>query len=100
MSSTLLCGASCTKFRASSATFDVESERLSRLLRGATITLCRDEVRASRLWDSLSPRDRNKVEQLHLFGIDTVGNLPEVLMATALAPAGLEPGQQIELTKR
>ncbi len=79
---------------------DLESGLLARLIQGETISLNRQEVRDSRIWDSLSPRDRNKLDQLHLFGIGTAGDLLGVLLTTHLGPSGLEPAQQIELIKR
>jgi diguanylate cyclase (GGDEF)-like protein len=84
---------------------DLESDMLSRLIRGETISFNRQEVRDSRIWDSLSPRDRNKLDQLHLFGIgsasvDSSSDLLGVLLTTHLGPAGLEAVQQIELIER
>ena len=87
-------------FDGTAAVLDLESGLLSRLLQGETMTLNRQEVRDSRIWDSLSPRDRNKFEQLHLFGIGPAGSLLGVLLTTHLCPLGLEPAQQIELIKR
>ena len=92
-------------FDSAACVLDLESGLLSRLVRGDTLSLTRQEVRDSRIWDSLSPRDRNKLEQLHLFGIGSAsvgsnGDLLGVLLTTHLGPAGLEPEQQMELIKR
>ena len=87
-------------FDGTATVLDLESGLLSRLLQGETMTLSRQEVRDSRIWDSLSPRDRNKFEQLHLFGIGPAGSLLGVLLTTHLCPLGLEPAQQFELIKR
>lgn len=79
---------------------DLENDLLTRLIQGTTITLDRQQARDSRIWDSLSPRDRNKVERLHLFGIGAAGDLLGVLMTTHLAPVGLNQLQQIDLARR
>jgi diguanylate cyclase (GGDEF)-like protein len=87
-------------FDGRSTILDLESDLLSRLLQGETLTLNRQDARDSRIWDSLSPRDRNKFEKLHLFGIGSASDLLGVLLVTHLAPPGLEPAQQIELISR
>lgn len=82
------------------ATVAIESDLLSRLAQGEAITLTRHAARHSRMWESLSPPDRKKIQQLHLFGIRSAADLPGILMTTTLAPAGLEAFQQIELAQR
>src|SRR5258708_39392692 len=56
-------------FDSSAAVLDLESGLLSRLVRGETVSLSRQGMRASRIWGSHSPRDRNKYGQIHTFGI-------------------------------
>ncbi len=99
-------------FDSASTILDLEGSMLSRLIAGEALSLNRQDVRDSRIWDSLSPRDRNKFEQLHLFGMGSPGpastgtgstgggDLLGVLLTTQLGPAGLEPPQQVELIKR
>jgi diguanylate cyclase (GGDEF)-like protein len=82
------------------ATFDLEGEFVPRLTRGGMMTLSRQEARQTRLWKALSPSDRSKIQQLHLFGVGSSDDLPGVLMTTALGPSGVETVQQIELTRR
>ena len=85
---------------AAAAPFDLESQMLSRLQRGESLTLSRPEIRDGRWWNSLASGDRNKVQQLHLFGIGPPEPLLGVLMTTTLAPPGIEPAQQIQLARR
>jgi diguanylate cyclase (GGDEF)-like protein len=79
---------------------DLESDLLSRLPPGGMLTLSREETRRSRMWQSLSPPDRSKIKELHLFGIGLPGELLGVLMATALPPADFEASQRAELARR
>ncbi len=79
---------------------DLETTLLSRLIDGETVILERQAVRESRIWDSISPRDRNKLERLFLFGIGAADDLLGVMMTTHLVPAGLEQAEQIELIRR
>lgn len=97
-------------FDSSATVMDVESGLLSRLAQNEAVTLSRSAVRDSRIWDSLTPRDRNKLEQLHLFGIGSgslgapnpgsASDLLGVLLTTHLAPAGLETARQTDLIQR
>jgi diguanylate cyclase (GGDEF)-like protein len=87
-------------FDGAATVLDLENDLLKRLIQGTTITLDRQQARESRIWDSLTPRDRNKVQRLHLFGIGPNGDLLGVLMMTHLAPLGLNQDQQIELARR
>lgn len=82
------------------AAIELEPEMFSRLMRGETLSLDRQKARQSRLWESLSASDREKIEDLFLFGIGAAGDVLGVLMTTALAPPGLERGQQIDLVRR
>ena len=87
-------------FDGPSTILDLEGKLLSRLIDGETVVLDRQAVRESRIWDSISPRDRNKLERLFLFGIGAADDLLGVMMTTHLVPAGLEQAEQIELTRR
>lgn len=97
-------------FDGAATILDLDSGLLSRLSKGESVSLNRQEVRDSRIWDSISPRDRNKLDQLHLFGIAPAGSgsaesgpfadLLGVLLSTRLGPVGLEESQQTELIKR
>ncbi|HEY2251885.1 MAG TPA: sensor domain-containing diguanylate cyclase [Planctomycetaceae bacterium] len=102
-------------FDAAAAILDLDGGLLSRLSKGEAVSLNRQEVRDSRIWDSISPRDRSKLDQLHLFGIAPRGSgspdggsadsgpfadLLGVLLTTRLAPVGLEPADQTELIRR
>jgi len=87
-------------FAGPEAAIEIDGGLLARLAQCESVTLSRGEVRGSRMWDSFSPPDRQKIQQLHLFGIASVAGAPGVLMTTALAPPGLEADQQIELAKR
>lgn len=82
------------------ATMAIDKRLLPRLLRGEAISLNQHEVRFSGMWESFSPGDRRKIQRLHLVGTGSTGSLPEVLMTTALVPAGLEESNQIELATR
>jgi len=82
------------------ATLDPENEFIPRLARGGMMTLSRQEARRTRLWKALSPSDRRKIQQLHLFGVGSTDDVPGVLMTTELGPAGIACEQQIELTRR
>jgi len=97
-------------FDSASTILDLESGLLSRLSKGEAVAFNRQQVRDSRIWDSLASRDRNKLDQLYLFGIGPAGSasassgpagdLLGVLLTTCLGPTGLETPQQIELIKR
>ncbi|MBI3861806.1 MAG: GGDEF domain-containing protein [Planctomycetia bacterium] len=87
-------------FDGPSTIFDLDSTLLTQLAAGETIVYDRQAVRGSRIWDSLSPRDRNKLDRLFLFGVGSDEDLLGVLMSTHLGPAGLEQADQIELIKR
>ena len=112
-------------FDGAATVLEIDGDLLSRLAQGEAMTLNRQQVRGSRLWDSLSPRDRSKFDQLHLFGMGTghlgppnlgssspgstspsatsVGSTSDllgILLTTQLGPAGLAQAQQIDLIKR
>src|SRR5262249_31351307 len=80
--------------------FELGDELLARLGEAGTITLDRQAVRQAPLWASLSPAERKKIGQLHLFRIGSSENLMGVLMTTALAPAGVDAARQVALVRR
>jgi diguanylate cyclase (GGDEF)-like protein len=82
------------------ASFALDKRLLPPLLRGEAIALSQHEVRYCGMWESFSPRDRRKIQRLHLVGTGSTDSLPEVLMTTSLVPAGLEESRQIELAAR
>ncbi len=81
-------------------TINFEDGLLSQLTAGETVTLNRIEARRSRFWDSLSPLDRNRIAELHLFPVGRPGDLLGILAATGLAPTGAEPARRLELARR
>jgi diguanylate cyclase (GGDEF)-like protein len=85
---------------APTAALEIERELASPLIAGQALSLKRNGKRPPRIWEWLAPRDRNRIEQLHLFSIGSPGELLGVLVATGLAPPGAEHGRQIELARR
>lgn len=82
------------------APFDFDRGLLARLAKGETVPLDREQLHDGGLSASLSPRDFSKLKRVYLFGISSGDELLGVLMTTSLFPPGLDPVQQVELTKR
>lgn len=81
-------------------TINFEAGLLSQLTAGDTVSLNRIEARRSRFWDALSPLDRNRIAELHLFPVGPPGDLLGILATTGLAPTGAEPARRFELARR
>lgn len=82
------------------APVDFDAILLARLAKGETVALDREELQEGGLSRCLSSRDFGKLQMLYLFGISSGDELLGVLMTTSLFPPGLDPAQQVELTKR
>ncbi len=82
------------------ANLDFESEILARTARDGALVLSRQEARGSRVWDSLAPFDRNRVQQLYVFRVGSPEDPAGFLVTTALAPAGVDTSSKIDLARR
>lgn len=83
-----------------SRTFQIDPAIQQQLTRGEPVVLSSALLRASRLWNDLPFRDRQKIRELYLFGIGSPDALLGALVTTGLFPTGHDTTDQVETTAR
>lgn len=80
--------------------FQIDPAIEQQLNRGEPVVLNSAMLRASRLWNDLPFRDRQKIRELYLFGIGAPDALLGVMATTGLFPTGHDVRDQVETTTR
>jgi diguanylate cyclase (GGDEF)-like protein len=78
----------------------VDSCLLSRIALARSAIVAGPELRASTLWNSLTSKDRAKAPRLHLVLAGNGDEFLGLLIATSLAPRGVQPDDQIYAARR
>jgi diguanylate cyclase (GGDEF)-like protein len=78
----------------------IDDELRQRIIRERVVVLDGSDAGFVMLWQSLSPTDRRKIQQLNLAALGDADDLAGILITTALYPPGAPHEQQVELTRR
>jgi diguanylate cyclase (GGDEF)-like protein len=78
----------------------VDPELLNRVASEGVAAFRRSDLQGTRLFESLSPADRQRFDRLFLAGIGDAKSLAGVIVTTALIPPGIPLEEQVELARR
>jgi diguanylate cyclase (GGDEF)-like protein len=78
----------------------VDPELLRRVGSEGVAAFRRSDLLATRLFESLSPADRQRFDRLFIAGIGDAESLAGVIVTTALIPPGIPLEEQVELARR
>ncbi len=78
----------------------VDPELLKRVGAEGVAAFRRNDLQGTRLFESLSPADRQRFDRLFIAGIGDAESLAGVIVTTALIPPGIPLEEQVELARR